>query len=77
MKAISIKSPSLGSVYAELTNENPKIAKAFYDILPISGLANLWGEEVYFPILCLPTACPVRNIISNRGHCEKRSDATL
>ncbi len=47
---IAIKSSSIGTVFAELTDENPKTAKAINDLLPLSGPASLWGEEIYFSI---------------------------
>ncbi|MCI0471562.1 MAG: hypothetical protein L0Y73_07895 [Candidatus Aminicenantes bacterium] len=42
---IAIKSPSIGTVFADLSDENPKTAKAIYELLPISGTASLWGED--------------------------------
>jgi len=48
MKKIKISSESIGEVFATLTEENPKTAKAFYSCLPVEGKANLWGEEIYF-----------------------------
>lgn len=33
---------------AELNNT--KTARALYEILPLEGRANTWGEEIYFPI---------------------------
>ena len=47
---IKITTPSTGSVEATLTDENPATAKAVYDALPITGRANLWGDEIYFNI---------------------------
>ncbi len=48
MKKIKISSESISEVFATLTEENPKTAKAFYSCLPVEGKANLWGEEIYF-----------------------------
>jgi hypothetical protein len=50
MKRIKISCETLGEVFADLTNENPKTVKAFYSSLPIEGRANLWGEEIYFRV---------------------------
>ncbi len=36
------------SVEAELNQS--KTAQLIWDALPIEGKANLWGEEIYFPI---------------------------
>lgn len=38
---------------AELTDKNPKTAEAVWKALPIDGLANVWGNEIYFetPVL--------------------------
>ncbi len=48
MRKIKILSKSIGEVFANLTDENPKTAKAFYSSLPTEGRAILWGEEIYF-----------------------------
>jgi hypothetical protein len=50
MKKIKIFSETIGEVFADLTNENPKTVKAFYSSLPIEGRANFWGEEIYFRV---------------------------
>jgi hypothetical protein len=50
MKRIKISCETLGEVFADLTNENPKTVKAFYSSLPIEGRANFWGEEIYFRV---------------------------
>jgi hypothetical protein len=48
MRRIKISSKSIGEVFANLTDENPKTAKAFYSSLPTEGRAILWGGEIYF-----------------------------
>jgi len=50
IKKIKIKSPSIGEITAEITDENPQTVADFLKILPISAEANLWGEEIYFKI---------------------------
>ncbi len=47
---IKITTSSTGSVEAVLTEENPNTTKAIYEALPITGQANLWGDEIYFSI---------------------------
>lgn len=47
---IKIKSPSIGGILVELTEENARTASDFLNMLPISARANLWGEEIYFKI---------------------------
>jgi len=47
-RRIRFRSPSIGSVEAEMTGENPKTAEAVWDALPIEGVAERWGDEVYF-----------------------------
>jgi uncharacterized protein len=49
-RRIRILSESIGEVFVNLTDENPKTAKAFYSCLPIEGKANLWGEEIHFRV---------------------------
>ena len=55
---IKITTPSTGSVAAELTDENPETVKALVEALPITGRANLWGDEIYFSI---PVDAPMEN----------------
>ena len=47
MKQLTIQSENL-KVLARL-NESPT-AKAIWDILPVSGPASVWGDEIYFSI---------------------------
>jgi len=50
-KKIRILAPSIGAVLAEIDEErNPSTAKAIWDVLPIRGKANRWGDEIYFGI---------------------------
>lgn len=55
---IKITTPSTGPVIATLSDENPETAKAFLQALPITGRANLWGDEIYFNI---PVEAPPEN----------------
>ena len=45
---IRFRSPNIGSVEAEMIGENPETAEAVWDALPIEGVAERWGDEVYF-----------------------------
>lgn len=33
-----------------MDDRNPKISESILKALPIEGIANLWGEEVYFDV---------------------------
>jgi hypothetical protein len=39
-----------GSIDLQAELNNTKTASALYEILPLEGRANTWGEEIYFPI---------------------------
>ena len=41
---------SSGTVTLEATLGDTPTANALWDVLPIDGSANLWGEEIYFSI---------------------------
>lgn len=47
---IEIEIKNKGKIKAILDERNPKTAKALYKNLPLEGPAQLWQEEVYFPI---------------------------
>ena len=49
-QTLKITTVSAGTFTAELTGENPLTAEAVYEKLPFEGKANVWGEEIYFPI---------------------------
>ncbi len=55
---IKITTPSTGTINAELTEENPHTAKAFWQALPIIAKANTWGDEIYFTT---PVEMPMEN----------------
>lgn len=42
------------SAEAELFVESSESAKLIFDALPVTGHANLWGDEIYFAI---PVSC--------------------
>jgi uncharacterized protein len=50
MRIIEIEIMGKGKALAKLDERNPKTREAFFDALPIEGIANLWGEEVYFDV---------------------------
>lgn len=47
MKRIRI---GAGIVELQAQLNDTRTAKAFWEILPLKGKANTWGEEIYFPI---------------------------
>jgi hypothetical protein len=47
---IKISTASIGTIEATLTEENPETANIIYELLPIKGSVNLWGDEIYFSI---------------------------
>nr|WP_209625113.1 cyclophilin-like fold protein [Methanobacterium petrolearium] len=47
---IEIEIIKKGKLTAILDDRNPKTAQNFYDNLPMEGEAQLWQEEIYFPI---------------------------
>ncbi len=47
-RRIKILTSSVGTLFADLTDENPLTADAFWEKLPLEGKANLWGDEIYF-----------------------------
>ena len=56
-----------GSINAIAELKNTPTAKAIYDILPIEGAANRWGDEIYFVIPVDMDAEPdAREIVSER-----------
>lgn len=51
MPRIKIISRSIGEVEVEVLQErNPRTAEAIMKALPIEGVANRWGEEIYFEV---------------------------
>jgi len=58
---VKIISKSIGEVIAELTDEySPRTFNEIINALPIEGVANLWGSEVYFEI---PVDVPEENAV--------------
>ncbi len=50
MRMIEIKILGKGKALAKLDDRNPKISDLLFRTLPIEGMANIWGQEVYFDI---------------------------
>jgi uncharacterized protein len=50
MRTIEIDIIGKGKALAKLDDRNPRIREAFFKALPLEGIANLWGEEVYFDV---------------------------
>lgn len=50
MRRIRISTKSTGDIYAKIVKENPETADVIWNALPLEGLANTWGSEIYFPI---------------------------
>ena len=51
MNRIKIVSKAIGEAIAELLDDkNPKTVEAILSALPIKGIANTWGYEIYFNI---------------------------
>ncbi|OPY53439.1 MAG: hypothetical protein A4E49_01404 [Methanosaeta sp. PtaU1.Bin112] len=50
MRMIEIEIIGKGKALAKLDERNPRTREALFDALPIEGIANLWGEEVYFDV---------------------------
>ena len=40
----------VGGIEAEATLNDTRTAQMVYDALPITGKANLWGDEIYFDV---------------------------
>jgi hypothetical protein len=47
---LEIEIQKKGKLKAILDNRNPKTAQVFYENLPMEGEAQLWQEEIFFPI---------------------------
>ena len=50
MRMIEIDVIGKGKALAKLDERNPKIRESFFRALPMEGIANLWGDEVYFDV---------------------------
>jgi hypothetical protein len=50
MRMIEIEVIGKGKALAKLDDRNPKIRESFFRALPMEGIANLWGDEVYFDV---------------------------
>jgi hypothetical protein len=49
-KQMRLWASATGTIEAVVTGENPKTADAAWNVLPIRGNANRWGDEIYFSI---------------------------
>ncbi|MBI5460522.1 cyclophilin-like fold protein [Methanobacterium sp.] len=47
---IEIEISKKGTIKVLLDDRNPETTQAFYESLPMEGEAQLWQEEVFFPI---------------------------
>ena len=50
MRTIEIEVIGKGKALAKLDDRNSKIGESFFRALPMEGIANLWGDEVYFDV---------------------------
>jgi len=50
MRRFRISIKSAGDVYAKMVQENPKTADTIWSALPLEGVVNIWGDEIYFSI---------------------------
>jgi hypothetical protein len=50
MRMMEIEIIGKGKALAKMDERNPRIREALFDSLPIEGIVNLWGEEVYFDV---------------------------
>jgi len=41
---------SVGGIFLEAELKDTPTAKRILEILPVEGIANIWGEEIYFDI---------------------------
>lgn len=50
VKRMRIMAAGIEMIAQFLENKNPKTCKAILSSLPIEGVANRWGDEIYFEI---------------------------
>ena len=67
LRQFQIEIAGKGIALAELDHRNPKIAEAFWQMLPIEAEACLWGEEIYFNI-------PLQTVDENPSPSASASD---